>query len=114
MGIFNAVFPVPAGKEDEARKFAGEATGSHRREYDALMEASTTRRVTWTLQTSASGSLLSVWFEADDPDAIFRILATSDGDDAAWMRGRINDVLGLDMTAPREGPAPEQILSWPG
>lgn len=112
MGVFNGAFPVPAGKEDEAREFAQEASGSHRSDYDALMRASTTRRVTWTLQPTQVGTMLSVWFEADDPDAIFRILATSSGDDAAWMRGRILDVLGLDMTVPPEGPPPEEILAW--
>ena len=112
MAVFNAAFPVVAGGEDDARAFAEEAGVSQRHHYDSLMAASGTTRVTWTLQQTPAGSFIVVWFEADDPGAIFEILATGEGDDAAWMRGRVADVTGLDMTGPAP-PPPEVILEWP-
>jgi hypothetical protein len=47
MGVYNFAFPVLPGKEDEARKFAEEALGSHAEHYTSLMRASGTTRVTW-------------------------------------------------------------------
>ena len=113
MAVFNGAFPVLPGKEGDARKFAEEALGSHGDHYDALMEASGTSRVTWTIQQTPAGTFLLVWFEAEDIGAIFEHLATGTGEDADWMRGRVKDVTGLDMTEPADDPLPEVILEWP-
>jgi hypothetical protein len=115
MTVYNFAFPVVEGQEDKARKFAEEATGTHRDHYDSLMKASGTTRVSWTLQYTPAGAFILVWYEAVDPQAIFEILATGTGDDAAWMRGRIKDVGGVDMATewPPPGPQPELILEWP-
>ena len=112
MAVFNGIFPVLPSKEDDARKFAEEAVGSHGDHYNALMKASTTSRVTWTIQETPAGTFLSVWFEADETEAIFGHLATGTGEDVDWMRGRIKEVTGLDMTEPADGPPPEVILEW--
>lgn len=115
MTVYNFAFPVLEGQEDLARKFAEEAAGTHRDHYDSLMAASGTTRVTWTLVHTPAGVFILVWFEADDPRAIFEILATGTGEDAAWMRGRIKDVGGVDIATdwPPPGPEPELILEWP-
>lgn len=55
MGVRNFAFPVLPGKEDEARKFAEEAVGSHAEYYTSLRKASGTTRVTWTLQQTPTG-----------------------------------------------------------
>lgn len=114
MATHNFAFPVLPGKEADARAFADAASGSGRHHYDALMHKSGTTRVTWTLQETPAGSFVLVWFEADDPGAIFEILATDSGDDAVWMRGWVERVGGVDMTEPPPGPPPELILEWPG
>jgi hypothetical protein len=38
-----------------------------------------------------------------------------EGDDEAanWMRGRIEQAGGIELTGPPPGPAPELILEWP-
>lgn len=115
MTVYSFAFPVLEGQEEDGRKFAQEALGTHREHYDSLMKASGTTRVTWTLQETPVGAFILVWYEAGDPQTIFDILATGDGDDAAWMRGRIKDVGGVDMTKdwPPPGPEPELILDWP-
>lgn len=43
MGVYNFAFPVLAGKEAEARKFAEEAVGAHAEHYTSLMRASVRR-----------------------------------------------------------------------
>lgn len=114
MTFYNFAFPVVEGREDDARQFAREATGTHRTDYDSLMAASGTSRVEWTLQQTPAGSFILVWYEAEDPQAIFSILSTGAGEDVAWMRQRIKDVGGIDMATewPPPGPQPELILEW--
>lgn len=114
MTVFNFAFPVLEGQESLARKFAEEATGTHRDHYDSLMSASGTTRVSWTLAHTPVGVFMLVWYEADDPQAIFEILATGAGDDVVWMRGRIKDTGGVDIATewPPPGPQPELILEW--
>lgn len=113
MAVHNFAFPVLPGKEDLARQFAKEALGEHREDYTSLMKASGTTRVTWTLNETPAGMFILVWYEADDVLAIFDILANSTDADAAWMRGRIEEVGGIEMTGPPPGPPPELILAWP-
>ena len=36
MGVFNGVFPIQAGKEDDARAFAAETYGARRPDYGAM------------------------------------------------------------------------------
>lgn len=112
MAVYNFAFPVLLGKEDEARKFAAEAVGSHSEHYTSLMNASGTTRVTWTFQQMPAGSFLLVWFEANDVQKIFEILASRTGEDADWMRERIKDVGGVDMREPMPFPVPEIIMEW--
>jgi hypothetical protein len=77
------------------------------------MERSGTTRVTWTLNETPVGTFILVWFEADQPLAIFEVLATSADDAASWMRGRIEEIGGIELAGPPPGPAPELILEWP-
>jgi len=113
MAVYNFAFPVLPGREGEARKFAQDALGAHRQHYNSLMKASGTTRVTWSLQQTPAGSFMLVWFEAKDVQAIFELLGKGTGDDAAWMRGWIKNVGGVDMTQGPMDSQPEIILEWP-
>jgi hypothetical protein len=50
MGVFNGMFPVQAGKEEDARAFAAEVVGARRAGYEAHHERADTTRETWALQ----------------------------------------------------------------
>lgn len=112
MIVHNFAFPITPGKEDLARQFAKEALGEHGDHYTSLMKASGTTRVTWTLDETPVGTFILVWFEADDL-RIFEILATGTDPAASWMRGRIEEIGGIELTGPLPGPAPELVLEWP-
>ena len=112
MAVWNGIFPVLPGKEAEARKFAEEVMGSHRDHNEAIMKATSTSRTTWTINETPAGTVVLVWFEADDIEAAFAHMATATGEDVEWMRGRIKELSGIDMSAPPEGPQPEVILDW--
>lgn len=113
MAVHNFAFPVIPGKEDLARQLAAEAVGEHAADYSSLMEQSGTTRVTWTLNETPAGTFVLVWYEAEEVLAIFDVLAKSTNSDANWMRGRIEEVGGMQLSGPPPGPAPELILEWP-
>ena len=112
MAVFNGMFPVLPGKEDDARKFAEEALGSHRHHYEGFQKETATSRESWTIQETPAGTFVLIWFEADDIEATLGHMATATGEDADWMRGRIKDVTGVDMSEPDDSPPPEVILEW--
>jgi hypothetical protein len=111
MGVFNGLFPVLEGKEDAARSFAKEAGGQRRDQLGAHLLRSNVTRETWSLLTTPMGSFVNVWFEGDVDDA-FSDLATNDDDFSVWMRERVLDVTGVDMSQPDDSTPPEVILDW--
>lgn len=113
MAVFNTMFPVLPGKEGDARKFAEEALGSHREHFESVQKRSATTRETWTLQETPGGTVVLVWFECDDIEAALEHMTTATGEGADWLRARIKDVTGVDMTQPDDSPPPEVIMEWP-
>lgn len=111
MGVFNGMFPVQAGKEDEARAFAAEIMGPRRTEFDAHHARADNSRETWALQETPMGSYMLVWFEGDVEKA-FADLATNDSDFTTWFRGRLLDVTGVDLGGPPDGPPPTVLVDW--
>jgi hypothetical protein len=113
MGVFNVMFPIQEGKEEDARAFAAETVGARLAGYEAHHARVGNTRETFTLQETPMGSFLLVWFEGDVQKA-FVDLATDDSDFMIWFRGRVLDLTGVDLAAPPDGPAPQVLFDWPG
>jgi hypothetical protein len=111
MGVFNGVFPIQPGKEEDARAFAAETVGARLAGYEAHHARVGNTRETFTLQETPMGSFLLVWFEGDVQKA-FVDLATDDSDFMTWFRGRVLDVTGVDLAAPPAGPPPVVLFDW--
>ncbi len=111
MGVFNGVFPIKPGRDDDARAFAAETFGPRRAEFEAHMTRSDITRETWSLQETPMGSLIVVWFEGDIQKA-FGDLASDDHEYTTWFRARVLDVTGVDMGAPPDGPPPAVLIDW--
>ena len=111
MGVFNGMFPIQAGKEEDARAFASEAAGARRAEFDAHHVRVGNTRETWTLQETPMGSFMLVWFEGDVEKA-FADLATNDSEFVTWFRDRVLDLTGVDLAAPPDGPLPAVLVDW--
>ena len=111
MGVFNGLFPILEGKEGAARAFAAETLGARRADFDAVQARSSITRETWALQETPMGSFMLVWFEGDVEKA-FADLATDSSEYGQWFRGQIQDITGLDMSVPPEGPPPEVLFDW--
>jgi hypothetical protein len=113
MGVFNAMFPIVGGKEAAARSFAAEITGTRRTDFDAAQARSNVTRETWALQETPMGSFMLVWFEGDVEKA-FAELATDHSDFGTWVRAQVQDITGVDLGAPPEGPPPDVLVDWRG
>jgi hypothetical protein len=111
MGVFNGVFPIQAGKEEDARAFAAETIGARRAGYEAHLERAGITRETWALQETPMGGLMVVWFEGDVEKA-FVDLATDDSEYMAWFRGQVLSVTGVDLTAPSDAPPPAVLVDY--
>jgi hypothetical protein len=111
MGVFNGMFPIQAGKEEDARAFAAELVGARLAGYEAHHARVGNTRETFTLQETPIGSFLLVWFEGDVQKA-FVDHATDDSEFETWFRGRILDLTGVDLAAPPAGPLPEVLFDW--
>ena len=111
MAVFNGMFPVQAGKEEDARVFAAETVGARRAEFGAHHARAGTTRETWTLQETPMGSFMLVWFEGDIEKA-FTDLATNDSEFIVWFRAQVLDVTGVDLAAPSAGPPPAVLVDW--
>ena len=114
MTAMAVVMPVLPGKEDAARAFASAVAGPRLDEFaEFQVTAGNTTRETWHLVgTPDGGSLLAVWFEAENPDVVFAELATAEGDFAEWFRTQIQEITGADMSQPGAEPTIEQLLDW--
>lgn len=93
---------------------ASETIGARGTEFEELQARSHITRETWTLQETPHGSFMLVWFETDQDDleAVLGDLATDDSEMGLWFRARVQDVTGIDLAAPPEGPLPEVLVDW--
>jgi hypothetical protein len=112
MAVFNGVFPILPGKEQEGRDFAAACMGERRKGFEAQAARSGLARETWALQETPMGSFMLVWFEAPDIEKAFTELATSGEEFSIWFRGQVKDVTGVDLGAPPESPPPEVLVDW--
>ena len=111
MGVFNGVFPIQAGKEEDARAFAAETFGARRQDYEAHLARGGITRETWALQETPMGSLMIVWFEGDVEKA-FADLATDESEYMKWFRAQVLDVTGVDLGSPPDGPPPAVLIDY--
>jgi hypothetical protein len=111
MAVFNGVFPIQAGKEEDARAFAAETFGARRPDFEAHMVRAGVTRETWAMQETPMGSLMLVWFEGDVEKA-FADLATDDSEYTKWFRGRVLDLCGVDLGTPSDDPPPAVLIDY--
>jgi hypothetical protein len=111
MGVFSGMFPLLPGKEDAARALGKQIAGPRKAGFDALQQRGDITRETWTVQTTPGSSFMLVWFEGSIEKA-FVDLATDQDEFTVWLRAQLQDLTGLDMSKPDEGPPPEMVLDW--
>ena len=111
MDVFNGMFPIQPGREEDARAFAAETLGARREGFEAHHARVGNVRETWALQETPMGSFMLVWFEGN-PEKAFADLATDQSEFTTWFRGQVLDLTGVDLGTPADGPPPVILLDW--
>ena len=106
------VVPVLPGKTEADRGAAASCArgGDRHAEYvRSRARAGITRERVWH-QHTLMGDVAVIYMEADDLDAAFKTLGTSDDPFDRWFRDNVRDVHGIAL---EDGfPPPEQILDY--
>jgi hypothetical protein len=110
MAVFNGVFPILPGKEQEGKDLAAACVGERRKGFEAQLARSEISRETWSLQETPMGSFMLVWFESPDIEKTFTELATSSDEFTVWFRDQVKAVTGVDLSAPPESPPPDLLI----
>ena len=111
MTVFNSILPVIPGKEDVARAWINELSGRRKDGFNELQRRSEITRETFTLQATPNGSVILVWFDGNIEKASSEV-ATASYEFALWHRARLEEVTGLKLSEPDDGPPPELLLDW--
>ena len=84
--------------------------GERRDDYQASRHQLGITREAVFLQSTPNGDVAIVYWEADDVEAAFKGIATSDDPFDQWFRAHIREVHGLN--AEQGFPPPEQVMDF--
>ena len=110
MALIAMVFPIPPEKLDRWRAGIESFAGERRAEYEAARGRQGVLRQGVFLQQGPDGPLEILVMETEDPERMFRGIATSTEPFDVEFRAFVQDVYGLDLAAPSPMPVPEQLL----
>ena len=111
MQPFVAALPVLPGKESQAKIFAKELN-RRMREFDESEKRLGVAKEFWSLAPSPQGSMLLVYFEAQDIEKVFTHFANSKDQFDIWAKGQVKEITGVDLGVPPSGPLPERLLLY--
>lgn len=70
------------------------------------------RRETWHFQQTAHGAIVIAVTDVHDPEAAAKRFAKADAGFAAWFKGRVLEISGVDENKTPLGPETEQIFEF--
>ena len=105
--------PILPGKTETDRQVMSSFwSGERQADFQASRERHGIRREAAWIQSAPDGDVAIVYLEADDLDAAFHGIATSDDPFDQWFREYVLEVHGYDFTQP--APPPELVLDYSG
>lgn len=104
MALIAFAAPILPGKKDAYDEWVAELNGSRRDEYEQHLRRVGKKREWSLLQQTPDGDLAVVVQEADDPQAMMRRFVESREPFDVWMKDKIQEVHGLDMSSPPPPP----------
>jgi hypothetical protein len=105
------VFPVLAGKTDDAKAFMRELDGPRKVEFDQSERRIGIGKELWYLASLPTGDQLIGYMEASNfGQAVGQFSASQNGFDL-WFKRRMADVTGVDLNNIPPGFAPPELLS---
>ncbi len=103
-------WPVLAGKEEEWRRFMQQLEGSRFEECELAKRRLGVERARSWLQRNRAGVWALTYVEVEDPASAVAALADSEEPFERWFRGRIEEMLGVEVARLRPGAAPEMVF----
>jgi len=110
MADFAIATPVLPGKKDEWLTFARQMEGDHRDKLTAFAKAAGVTRIRAWLQSTPQGDMAVVVHEGPDAQNWLKKVATSDDPTAAWLRGMLKSVHGIDSESGEAPPNTQAVF----
>jgi hypothetical protein len=103
--------PMLPGKNEVDREAMRSVTSGERKaDYEASRKRHGINRESVWIQQTPDGDVAVVYLEADNLEAAFEGLATSQDPFDQWFRGIVGEVHGIDLT--QGFPPPEQVVDF--
>ncbi len=103
--------PIPPGKTDAVRQLTATCLGPRKSDYDDLQRrGGVADESYWVQSDPAQGDLLIVVSDSDQT-TFAQIMATPQTDFDRWYRDQIQEIFGVDLSAPW-GPRNELLGTW--
>lgn len=110
MKPFGAAFPVLPGKTEAGKEFAKACMGPKRTDFAEALKRRGTTKESWFLQKTPQGDMVIVYFEAEDLEKSFEVLAKSKAPFDVWFKQQVKSFTGVDLEEPSDEPPPEEIV----
>jgi len=110
MKSFGAAFPVLPGKTEAGKEFAKTCMGPRRAEFADALKRGGIAKESWFLQKTPQGDMVIVYFEAENLEKSFEVLAKSKAPFDVWFKQQVKSVTGVDLEQPSDEPPPEEIV----
>jgi hypothetical protein len=114
MSMAVVVLPILPDMEESWRRFTQDLLEDHLGEYEALERHLGIRRVRVYLVRMSRRDVILAYAEAIDPAEAFRRLMASKDPFAGWLKEKITELNGCDVSRPLKGSSPELIFEHPG
>lgn len=115
MGEIAIAGPLLPGKEEPWRRFVQELAGSRSDEYELFKRRMGICHETVYLMRRPrdlfKGALVLLYLEAEEPEQILACLAESEDSFGVWLKSKLREFHGYDLTSLSQGAVTEQIFA---
>jgi hypothetical protein len=109
MALLALAFPISPGKTDLFRQFINELKGRRKADFDASRKKLGVHERTF-LQHTPNGDVVIVTLEGANPSKAFAEFGQGKDEFTAWFKKNVQEIHGMDLSAPPPGPMPEMIV----
>jgi len=107
--LFAIAIPILPGKSQQFKKFIAELNGSRYNDFTKSRKKLSVHERTF-FQSTPNGDLVIVTLEGSDPAAAFKLFGESKDDFSNWFAKQVQEIHGIDLKTPPQGPMPELIV----
>jgi hypothetical protein len=111
VAAFAIALPVRPGLESSLEPLGEELRSSRREDFDRSERRLGISKESWFLPKAATGNLVLVTFEAENPGQALVEFGRSRDSFDLWFKQRVKEITGVDMNGPLS-PAPEEVARY--